>query len=306
MYLRRFTSYILQSRLHAVLVAFVTAIAPIIGSISIVIAALVTLRKGSRDGAVVVIAATLGAVLQYVVYPASNESGMAAAVILVLIASNVLTWLLAVVLRRYSYWNLTLEVAALVGIAAVIVIHLIYPNVQDWWQTQLTAYLSKATSAMDAVKPDAQTNAAQIELVGLMKQYATGLVIASIIFNALLQLLIARWWQAVMFNPGELRKELHQVRLSYAAGASLLLGFALSYGHVEIAMDVMPILLMTFFIAGLSLLHYLVARLDIGWALLILIYMAVIWLFPVSIVIVSFIALMDTTVNIRQRINRKI
>jgi hypothetical protein len=306
MFLRRFTDYILQSRLHAVLVAFVIAVAPVIGSISIVIAALITLRKGSREGALVVAAATLGAVLQYIVYPASNESGMAMAVILALIASNVLTWLFAIMLRQYSYWNLTLEVAALVGIFAVIAAHIVYPGIQDWWQTQLTAYLSKAASNVDLVKPDAETIAAQVELVGIMKQYATGLVIASLLFNALLQLLIARWWQAVMFNPGELRKELHQIRLSYATGILFVIGAVLSYGRVEMAMDIMPVLLMVFFIAGLSLLHYLIAPTNFSWMLLILMYMAVMWLFPVSIVIVSFIALLDTTVNIRQRITRKI
>jgi hypothetical protein len=306
MFLRRFTDYILQNGLQAMLVAFVIAVIPLIGSISIVIAALVTLRKGPRDGALVVTASTLGSLLQCAIYPASSQSEMAVAVILVLIASNVLTWIFAVTLRKYNYWSLTLEVAALIGIAAVIVVHFAYPGIQDWWQTQLSAYLSKATSAMGSEKPDAEIAATQLELVSAMKHYATGLVTASVLFNALLQILVARWWQAVMFNPGALRKELQQIRLSYVTGMLFMTGLILWFCHVEISLDIMPVLIMVFFAAGLSLLHYLVASTDFGWMLLILIYMALVWLFPLSLIIVSLLALVDTTVNIRQRINRKI
>lgn len=306
MFLRRFTDFILHSRLQAILVAFVTAVFPIIGSISIVIAALVTLRKGVWEGAFVVFAATMGSLLQYVVYPAAAETEMANAVIMVLIASNALTWIFAAFLRRYNYWSLTLEVAALIGIVAVLIVHVVNPEIQDWWQTQLNAYLTKATLAVNSVKPDAEVSASQVEIVNVMKQYATGLIMASILFNALLQLLVARWWQAVMFNPGELRKELHQVRLSYFTGALFIIGVALTYLGSGVALDMMPVLLMTFFVAGLSLLHYLVAPVNMGWMLLILIYLAIMWLFPSSIVIVALIALLDSAVNIRQRINRKI
>ncbi len=305
MFLRRFTDFILQSRMQAILVACALAVVPVIGSISIVIAALVTLRKGQLEGAFVVIAATLGSLLQYVIYPAANESNMLMVGIFVLIASNVLTWLFAVILRRYQNWSLTLEIALVVGVMAVFVLHLIYPEIQGWWQTQLSNYLAQATSVIDTVKPDAETIALQAELVNVMKRYATGLVMASVLFNALLQVLIARWWQAVIFNPGGLREELYRVRLSYATAALFMLGLALSFWGVEVVIDAMPVLLMVFFVAGLSLIHCIAGPWKLGWVSLILIYLAIMWLFPWSIAVVALFALVDTIVNVRQKIHEK-
>lgn len=306
MFLRRFTDYILQSRLQAFLVAFVVAFIPVIGSISVVIAALVTLRKGVFDGALVVIAATLPYLISYVAYPPTGAGDVAIVAMVVLLVSNILTWLFAVFLRRYNHWSFTLEIAALVGIAIVCIAHFINPDIQDWWQAQLTAYLAKTTTMVGAIKPDAEATAAQAELINMMKRYTTGLLSASILFNALLQLLVARWWQALMFNPGGLQKELHRIRLSYVSGVIFLLGVALSYMGNLVALDCMPVLFLTFFVAGLSLVHYLIAPSQFGWMLLGLVYIAVIWLFPASIVIVSLIALFDVALNIRQRIKRSI
>src|SRR3990167_3899547 len=104
MFLRRFTDYILQSRLQALLAAFVIAFIPIIGSIGVVIAVLVTLRKGMFEGALVVIAATLPYLLSYAVYPPSGGADVAFVAIAILLVSNMLTWLFAAFLRRYNHW----------------------------------------------------------------------------------------------------------------------------------------------------------------------------------------------------------
>ncbi len=109
-----------------------------------------------------------------------------------------------------------------------------------------------------------------------------------------------------MFNPGGLRKELHQIRLSYVTGMLFVIGMALSYFGNLVALDVMPVLFLTFFVAGLSLLHYLIAPHHFAWALLMVGYVAIIWLFPASVVIVSLIAFFDTALNIRQRFKRSV
>ena len=301
MFLRRFTDFTLQSYLTAMLVAFLIAFIPVIGNISIVIAALVTLRKGIVAGALVTVAATLPFLLSYASFSA-DETEMVKVAVAILIASNVLTWSFAGILRKYNFWNLTLEVAAVVGIVIVVAVHVIYPDIQTWWQSHLGAYLNKTTTLL-GVDQDPEANAAQLEMLNTMKRYATGFVTASVLFNAMLQLILARWWQAALFNPGGLRKELYQIRLSYVAGILFILGLIGAYLGNDIVIDVMPILFLVFAAAGLSLLHNFAASMSYGWILLGFVYLAIIGLFPMGIVIVAFIALADTILNIRKRLN---
>lgn len=307
MFLRRFTDFVLQSRVQAMAVAFLTAFIPVIGSISALIATLVTLRKGAVEGALVFIAATLPYILTY--FASSNPSELLAFGMLgMMIAGNVVTWFFAVLLRQYSNWNITLEIAALVGLISIALLHLIYPNIQSWWAAQLGAYFTKTAETLAAMGPTGESHMlpkdAQLQIIATAKRYATGFVVASVLFNALLQLAMGRWWQAVMFNPGGLRVELHQIRLSHLSGIIFLIGMMLAYWGNEIALDVMPILYGVFFIAGLSLLHYLIGAIrKNNWLWLIAAYAGIIWLFPLSFILISIIALLDTWADFRKRFN---
>lgn len=305
MILRRVTDFVLRSRYQAILAAFVLAFIPIIGSFSILIAAFVTLRKGVFEGALVLIAATIPNAIEYLTYPPTTGDQVEIQLIAlwVAIGSNVLTWGLAVVLRRYASWSFVLEIAALIGIAIVIAVHVFYPDITGWWQTQLTTYLGKTEAALGTAV-DADVIASQNEVVAAMKLYATGVIVASVILNALLQLLVARWWQALMFNPTGLRSELYQIRLGYASAVVFIIALALFHWGSASVSDIMPILFLTFCLAGLSLLHYLAVPARYGWFWLLVIYGSILGLFPVGLVCVSFVALLDTVLNIRERFDR--
>ncbi|HLB58303.1 MAG TPA: hypothetical protein VJL60_05765, partial [Gammaproteobacteria bacterium] len=107
MLLRRFTDFVLQSRLHAMGTAFVIAFVPLIGGIGAVIAALVTLRKGVFEGTVVMCATTVPYLLSVYHYPttASIEFNIALISVGLIVASNILTWVLATISRRYDNWS---------------------------------------------------------------------------------------------------------------------------------------------------------------------------------------------------------
>lgn len=308
MFLRRFTDFILQNRVQAMATAFVIAFIPIIGSIGILIAALITLRKGPFEGTFVAVAATVPYVISYFASsPAPDQTQLAMVLLGVVIVSNLLTWIFAVVLQRFNNWNFVIELAALLGVLVIGMVYLVNPDIQNWWSTELTSYFTKSVGVLDklnnevASKEVAATQAQAIVAINSMKHYATGFLVVSMLFNALLQLLIARWWQAVMFNPGELRKELYQIRLGYVASLVLVIVLVLAYLEVDFAMDVLPVLLMAFFVAGLSLLHKLISLTKMSWLWLVVMYLGIIWLVPLSIVIVAMIALLDTGLNFRKR-----
>lgn len=310
MFLRRFTDFVLQSRVQAMATAFVIAFMPIIGSIGILIAALVTLRKGIIEGALVTLAATLPYLISYFTWaPGADQAQTELMMLSMIVISNLLTWVLAIVLLRVSNWSFTLELAALIGILAITMIHLFYPDIQNWWGKQLTTYFANLANVVDKASsqsgvPVSVTDIQQ-QTIAAGKLYATGFVTVSVLFNALLQLVVARWWQAAMFNPGGLRKELYQIRLGHIAGLIFVVGIVAAYIGNDMALDMMPVLYTIFFVAGLSLFHSLAASTKKGWMWLLLIYAGIIWLFPLSIIVVSIIALFDTGIDFRKRFNFK-
>ncbi len=305
MLLRRFTNFILQGRLQAMMAAFLLAFIPFIGaSASILVAALVTLRKGAFEGTLVLIASLAPYVLSYAMSePAA--SGQLQIAMETLIAINILTWLLALILRRYANWSLVIEVAALVGIMLVWSVHLLFPEIQAWWGTQLTAYFNKTVSALGelasegSITPDSVTS-----VVAKVQRYVTGLAVASVMFNALLQLILARWWQAVMFNPGELGKELSQIRLSYVSVLVFMTVSVFGYFGSDLCLDFMPVLIAAFGAAGLSLIHRLVVSNKAGWFLLSMVYLSIMFIFPLGIVLVSIVGLFDSLLDLRKRLRK--
>src|SRR5262249_43599497 len=133
MLLRRFTDFVLQGRVQAMALAFVCAFIPLIGSIGILMAALITLRKSVFEGALVTLAATVPYLLGYLSYSADDRTTVTLLVIIAMCASNILTWLAAILLRRYGNWSLLLEITGFVGVVAVIAVHLFVPESQQWW-----------------------------------------------------------------------------------------------------------------------------------------------------------------------------
>jgi hypothetical protein len=286
--------------------AFILAFIPVVGMISIIIGALVTLRKGAFEGALVVLAATLPYVLTYFVSGAESEGQMAILMLLVFMISNGLTWFFAVVLRKFGVWSFTLELAALLGVLLIGIIHMVFPDIQAWWGAQLTTYFAKTAEAVDKLKSTAVVNKeGQAQAVNAAKYLATGFVTVSILFNALLQLLFARWWQASIYNPGGLRKELHQIRLGHIAALVFAVEIILAYLGNDFALDSLPVLYAMFFVAGLSLMHYLVTLTKSPWVWLTVCYALVIWLFPLSVIIIAIIALFDTGFDFRKRFIEK-
>jgi len=309
MLLRRFTDFVLRGRLQAMASAFLIAFIPVLGMVSILIAGLVTLRKGAYEGALVLLAATLPYLLGFLVSGTaiSEQEPLTQIIIWVFVVSNVLTWFFAIVLRKFNNWSFTLELAALLGVLIIGIVHIIYPDIQQWWAVQLNAYFAKTAEVVGKIKGEAAVAGLerQAQAVAAAKYFATGLIAVSILFNVLLQLLIARWWQAAMFNPGGLRKELLQIRLGHVTALVFAVEIILSYTGNDFALDTLPVLYGAFFAAGLSLIHYLAQLAKNALLWLVLFYGVVVWLFPLSIILVGILGLIDTGFDFRKRFLEK-
>lgn len=305
--LARFTNYMIRHPWRALIMTFVVTFIPIAGIVGILIAAFMTLCKGVKEGAVYTLAATLPYLISFFL---TNGSGLDViplavwAAIGVAVLSNLLTWVFAVMLRQQTSWSTILQIAALMGVLTVSIIHLMYPGIADWWGVQLQTYYMEAAKVGGVVKsslPGGSDN--QMEIINVTKQYATGLMIAGILFNALMQLAIARWWQGIAYQAGSLRYELHHIRLSRLAGLLFVTSLVLCYWNNSVILDMMPILYLLFGIAGLSFIHYLFGLMHstTAWFWLAIVYLVLFFSLPSSMMIVAFIALLDIALDMRKR-----
>lgn len=311
MRLQRLTNYLLRNRVLAIALTFCSTFVPIFGIVGILYAGLVTLRKGIAEGAILTFAATVPYIISFYV-SGQQEAGTQLviwAAVGVAVLSNVLTWVFASMLWRHATWSQILQVAALIGVLFISVVHLMYPDVETWWGNQLHAYYNQATALTNMIKsePTGPTDL-QVESINITKQYATGLMTAAILFNAILQLIVARWWQAIVFSPGLLRRELHDIRLSKLAGLLFVLSLVLSYLGNSVVLDIMPVLYVLFGAAGLSLVHYMFGMMTstTRWFWLALTYMTLIFALPSSMLIVALIALFDSWFDMRKRLKKAV
>ncbi|OGT34984.1 MAG: hypothetical protein A3F11_12080 [Gammaproteobacteria bacterium RIFCSPHIGHO2_12_FULL_37_14] len=308
MWLQRFTNYILYNRWQTIALVFFGTFIPIFGMIGILIATLVTLRKNIIEGAILVVAATVPYAISFYFSDHYHKAAPIAmwAAISVAILSNVLTWIFAVMLRQRSSWSQILQIAALLGVLVISVIHLVYPDITDWWGTQLQSYYHQALATPGLLKSHIGSSEVQLETINATKQYATGLIVVGILFNAILQLIFARWWQAIIFQPRSLHKELQNIRLSQLAGILFAASLVLSYLGNSVVLDIMPVLYMLFGMAGLSLIHCLfkLMRSPSAWFWLLVFYMILIFSLPISIIMVAVLALFDVWLDIRNRFKK--
>lgn len=309
MWLQRATNYLLRHKWQALVLTFFSTFIPIVGIVGIVVAALITLVKGVVEGAIFTLAATLPYIISF--YFSGNEPTTVPIVLWaavgVAVLSNILTWVFAVMLRRQASWSAILQVAALIGVLAISVIHLAFPEVADWWGNELQSYYAQAQAITGAIKGSVTTaNDSQLEAINIFKQYATGMMVSGILFNAVLQLIVARWWQSIVYSPGLLRLELHGIRLSPLAGILFICSIIFYYLGNGVVLDIMPVLYVLFGAAGLSLVHYLfgLVHSPSKWFWLSLFYAALIIAVPVSVILIAFVALSDIWLDVRKRLKK--
>lgn len=309
MWLQRLTHYLFKNTWLALAVVFVTTFVPVIGVFGILFAALVTLRKGALAGLVLMLASTLP-YLGSLYFTEHHEAAiplMVWAAVGVAMVSNVLTYGFAVMLQRQAGWSTILQSAALLGVLLISVVHLAYPNISEWWLASLTTYYTEATAAVSGVVSGAAVPSdGQLDALNVSKYYATGMMVAAVLLNAVMQLIVARWWQSAVFQPGILRRELHVIRLSKLAGVLFLLSLGLSYWGNSVVLDIMPVLYILFGAAGLSVIHYLFSLVQASARLfwLSLVYVILILALPTSLVLLAMVALLDTWFDIRTRFRK--
>lgn len=278
--MRGLASFVMQGRAQAIAaICALTALSWFVSLASLLAAAAValpTLRQGAREGAVVIAFASLGVaaisgLLLGTLAPAAYALALWAPM-----------WALAWLLRESGHLALTLASASGLAMLMVLAIYVIADDPAKLWLDELQRL---SQPLLEQGGSEAQVDALRRSFEAFAR-YLTGVVAAGSMLSLSLALLIARWWQAALYNPGGFRAEFHALRFAPVAAYPLLALLGLAWGAGGIVSEIAGNLVipgsMVFLLAGFAVLHALCAANAQGGFWLVGIYLGLVFMSPLA------------------------
>ena len=249
-------TYAMRGRYQALIAisafAVLSLFLPPISLISSSLFALVVLRKGWNEGLWVMAFGVLALGLGATLFPTGNA--------LQGLGYGLLLWLpvlpVAVVLRETRSLALALDAALALGLTVVAFVYALVSDPAALWRERMRIFVQ----ALEENAPDGFDPAMFAKAMDVFSHYMTGAIVGGSVLSLVLGLLIARWLQALLYNPGGFRREFVELKLRpltvYAGLVCVLVGLLVGGGVVaELAWNLMGIFLVIFTIAGFSIVH---------------------------------------------------
>jgi len=293
--MKAMAEYAMRGRFHATalasLFAMLSLILPPLSYISGALVALVTMRRGISEGAVI---AVISAVVLTLVAQLSTGSMVIGFVFAIMVWLPV--WILSIVLRQTVSMMLTVSVAALIAAIAVVGFHVMVTDTLSWWLNiidQLAASISK--SGGDATHFEVMREN--------IAQFMTGLMATAFFLSMILSLFLGRWWQAILYNPGGFKTEFHAFRLDKTAaivGSLILIWASVNSVPGSLAIDLSFVVSVFGSVAGLALIHHFVAVRQMNRAWIITLYLLLMFVAPQLLLILAIVGFADAWLDIRR------
>ena len=198
----------------------------------------------------------------------------------------------ATVHRVLASWQWTSLVTVIVAVVCALAFGLLMGS-------SVTAFMATLQQILDVVKSQQQD--AQLSLV-LSETILLGLVATILAIGSIASLMLARWWQAGVQNPGGFQKEFHSFTIE-AKIAALLIAIVLAgqilpqSSQIWTDLAVLPLL-----IAGIALVHFAVKLFGQGRQWLAFLYVGMIMVGkPVTLILV-ILGLTDSLIDLRSRL----
>lgn len=204
-------------------------------------------------------------------------------------------WLMSVVLRQTNSLALSLQLAMVILGVSVVLFHLAIPNPVDWWISLFNQYISPLLEASQ-IPFDAS-------LLPELAQMVTMLIAIFMIILWFSILVIARWWQSELYNPGQFKTDFYQLSLpkSTAYTAIVLAIFGLISGtEASLVYDLSGIIIVGLMFQGIAIAHHTAATRKLKKAWLVGLYI-LLFLFPQAMLVLATIGLVDSWVDFRNR-----
>ena len=291
--------YIMRGRMQAILVTAVTALLslllPPLNYVSSAVVGLVTLRKGWSDGLIIIAGAgaTMAVFAGLTAVDPFHAELVAAAIWLPV-------WALALILRYTVSLSVTVGSAGVIGAVIVAGTYLTLADPAQSWRSVLGRIVDLAKEQNE---PEVADRLGQVLMHAA--PHMTGILMAALVMGLILSLFLARWWQALLFNPGGFAREFRGLRLRQRFAAlsfvALAVSMAASGRAAEVGANILIVLVAVYLVHGMGLIHGIVAakRMHVGW--LITVYV-VTFVVPQSTLLLAAGAFADSWMDIRARL----
>ena len=281
--MRELAQFAMKGPRYAAGIALVACMVPMMFWIGAATLALVTLRHGASQGLNVFAWAAAPSLAWWL--------GLHDPTAMVVLVS---TFAMAMVLRA----SVSMRKTLLFGFGFSIVLGVLTPVLMP---ETIELLLSLTDEMLKQLAADAELEVSD-ELVTSFQALLVAIFAASFFAMSIGSLFLARSWQAALFNPGGWREEFHQLRLgSFEMAviiAAMLLGPSIGLdGYILLFSGLVPIVM-----CGLALVHGLVGKKNLGGHWMVGFYVLAVVLFPTLIAIVALLAMLDSAIDIRSRV----
>ncbi|MNN08244.1 hypothetical protein D3C81_1210940 [compost metagenome] len=210
------------------------------------------------------------------------------------------TLVLAVVLRASVSWTRVLLASVLLGVLYGVIIDAVFGEVVKRNASELLELMPQ----MLGENYRQMTADEKAQIGELLAPVLTGLMAGLLQLLSLLCVLLGRYWQALLYNPGGFGREFRAVRLPAPMAVSLLVGIFLLPGlSIELAM-LTPLCSVPLAFAGVALLHGLVAQQRLARFWLVGLYVSLLLFMQLVYPLLVVLAVVDSLFDFRGRAAR--
>ncbi|MFO7953491.1 DUF2232 domain-containing protein [Thioalkalivibrio sp.] len=267
---------------------------PPVALLSSALIALVGLRIGLGQALLVMVLSAL--VLGVAMFALMPEAPLFAGVI-----AGIVQWapvaLLAELLRRTVSWRMTMQAAVGIAGIGVLAVHMLVPDLESTWAEAGMALLGPLVEG-------SETGPQELE-AGLRRAapYLTGLFAGMLLLSLTLAVVLGRYWQALLYNPGAFGEEFRALQFGHAMSAATLLLAGIGHlGPVPLATELAFILAVLFFLQGIALMHALTFRQGMSSFWLVGMYVLLALALPQLFLLLATIGVIDAWADIRSRL----
>ncbi|MEL7560893.1 hypothetical protein [Stutzerimonas chloritidismutans] len=286
--MRALAEFIMRGRMQAIVVVAGSAALPMLFWLSAAAGSLVLLRRGLNDALGVIVWALLPALVWW--YFGDPRT------LLVLLGS----FGLALLLRNQRSWARVMLCSVVLGLLYAWALGMVFGEPIAALATELQKVLPDMLS--DAYQQLSVEE--QARLGALLTPILTGLLAGLLQITTLLSLMLGRYWQAVLFNPGGFGLEFRSLRFTALPAVVLLMGMLLgpSLG-VQVAM-LAPLCSVPLVFAGIALMHGLVAQNRMSRFWLVGLYVTLVLFMQLIYPLLAVMAIVDSLFDFRGRASR--
>ena len=299
--MRALAGYIMKGRMQAIMVAcFLSLLSLIVPPVSIVSSAtmaLITLRKGAKEGAYILVCSCLAVALLGAVIMGDYRLPLTYSVFI-----WAPVWGISIVLREGRHLFLAIEIVIAIAVIAVFIAYGVQPELGNAWQAELGEFVKPLVSRAN---PDAPEGALDKSLTVFFHHMLTGLIAQIYVISLLAGLFLGRGWQALLYNPGGFKQEYLTLRgqkiLGGLAILSFILAWALSGTFSEIFSNISVIFFVLYAFLGVVILHASFSIMRFKNILVPFLYVSII-IIPHAMIPAALIGLTDTWLDLRKKI----